>query len=78
MVYLLLAARRRHHSKVLGVLAVDSFGGCARASYDPQPEPGLKSFLEQMVPTLCLCLSVSLTHTHTLTTAKHSFTHSVA
>lgn len=38
----------RHKSKALGVLILDTFDRVPRAPYDPQPEPGLKVFLEHL------------------------------
>jgi hypothetical protein len=39
----------KHRDKVIGVLGMDTFDGVLHAPYDPQPEPGLKLFLEHMV-----------------------------
>jgi hypothetical protein len=44
----------RHRTKSIGVLSMDSFGEVERAPYDPQPEPGLKLFLEHLVRPMTL------------------------
>lgn len=47
--YPLLVVPVRHRTKSIGVLSMDSFDNVERAPYDPQPEPGLKLFLEHLV-----------------------------
>lgn len=47
--YPLLVIPVRHRTKSIGVLSMDSFENVERAPYDPQPEPGLKLFLEHLV-----------------------------
>lgn len=39
----------KHRDKSIGVLGMDTFDGVVHAPYDPQPEPGLKLFLEHLV-----------------------------
>jgi hypothetical protein len=64
--YPLLVVPVRHRTKSIGVLSMDSFDKVERAPYDPQPEPGLKLFLEHLVSSLwdflylyfCICLAL--------------------
>ena len=39
----------KHRDKMIGVIGMDTFEGVLHAPYDPQPEPGLKLFLEHLV-----------------------------
>lgn len=48
-VFPLLIVPVRHRTKSIGVMTLDSFDMVERAPYDPQPEPGLKLYLEHLV-----------------------------
>jgi hypothetical protein len=39
----------KNRDKSLGILGIDTFDKVEHAPYDPQPEPGLKLFLEHLV-----------------------------
>lgn len=45
----LLVVAVRHRTKSIGVMTLDTFDQVERAPYDPQPEPGLKLYLEHLV-----------------------------
>jgi hypothetical protein len=69
----LLIVPVRHRTKSIGIMGLDSFAQVEHAPYDPQPEPGLKLFLEHLVS----CCSVCLNHYQASSTLLSSLLYSV-
>ena len=56
----------RNKTKSIGIMGLDSFDKVERAPYDPQPEPGLKLFLEHLVFVTCDVVFIFSMPTHLL------------